>query len=62
MALGNIHICFCHSGFPHKTVHSFRNFLTVLPLSTVYNTETRKKLWIHASNIVCGAKGGVGTV
>ena len=31
------------SGFPHKTVHPFRNFLAVLPPPTLYKVETRKK-------------------
>ena len=48
--------------FPLKTVHPFRNFLAVLPLPTLYNVETRKKFWIQASNIVCGATGRVGPV
>ena len=29
---------------------------------TLYKDETRKKFWIHASNIVCGVRGGVGPV
>ena len=47
------------SRFPLKTVHPFRNFLAVLPPPTLYKVETRKKFWIHASNIVCGVRGGV---
>ena len=31
------------SGFPHKTVHPFRDFLAVLPPHTLYKVETRKK-------------------
>ena len=50
------------SRFPLKTVHPFRNFLAVLPPPTLYKVETRKKFWIHASNIVCGVRGGVGPV
>ena len=50
------------SRFPLKTVHLFRNFLAVLPPPTLYKVETRKKFWIHASNIVCGVRGGVGPV
>ena len=50
------------SRFPLKTVHPFRNFLAVLPPPTLYKVETRKKFWIHASNIVCGVRGGVGSV
>ena len=45
---------FVISRFPLKTVHHFRNFLAVLSPSTLYKVETRKKFWIHASNIVCG--------
>ena len=52
------------SQFPLKTVHPFRNSLAVLPppppLSTLYKVETRKKFWIHSSNIVCRVRGGVG--
>ena len=51
------------SRFPFKTVHPFRNFVTVLPPPTQYkSSKTRKKFWIHASNIVCGVRGGVGPV
>ena len=39
-----IFIFCCHSGFPHKTVYSFRNFLAVLPPPTLYKVETRKKI------------------
>ena len=42
------------SQFPHKTVHPFQNCLAFLPPPTLYKVETRKKFWIHASNIVCG--------
>ena len=31
------------SGFRHKTVHPFRNFLAVLPPPTLYKAENRKK-------------------
>ena len=47
------------SQFPLKPVH---HFLAVLPPPTLYKVETRKKFWIHASNIVCGVSGGVGPV
>ena len=53
------------SRFPLKTVHPFRKFLPVLPVlppPTLYKVETRKKFWRHASNIVCGVRGGVGLV
>ena len=46
------------SRFPLKTVHPFRNFLAVLLSTNLYKVETRKKICIHASNIVC--KGGWG--
>ena len=49
---------FCE--FHIKTVHPFRNFLAVLPPTTLCKVETRKKFWIHASNIDCGVRGGVG--
>ena len=47
------------SQFPLKTVHPFRNFLAVLPPPTLYKVETWKKFRTHASNIVCGVRGGV---
>ena len=50
------------SRFPIKTVHPFGNFLAVLPPPTLYKVKTRKKFWIHASNVVCGVRGGVGPV
>ena len=50
------------SRFPLKTVHPFQNFLAVLPPPTLYKVETWKKCWIHASNIVCGVRGGAGPV
>ena len=46
------------SRFPLKTVHPFRSFLAVLPPPNLYKVETRKKFWIHASNIVCDVRGG----
>ena len=48
--------------FPLKTVQRFGKFLAVLPPSILYKLETRKKFWIHASNIVCGVRGGAGPV
>ena len=55
-----IYLCvFCHSEVTYETVHPFRNFLAVLPSPTLYNVESRKKSWIHASNVVCGVRGGV---
>ena len=56
----NIHIFSVISRFPLKTVHSFRNFLAVLPPPTLCKVETQKQFWIHASNIVCEVTGGVG--
>ena len=53
---------FIISGFPHKTVHPFRNFLAVLPPLTLYKDETRGKFWIHSFNVVCGVRAGVGPV
>ena len=50
------------SRLPLKTVHHFRNLLALLPSPTLYKVETRKKFWIHASNIVCGVRGEVGAV
>ena len=47
------------SRFPLKTVHHFQNFLALLPPPIQYKVETRRKIWIHASNIVCGVRGGV---
>ena len=64
----DIHIFLSFLGFLLKqpgahpeTEHSFRNFLAVLP-PHLYKVETRKKFWIHASNIVCRVRGGVGPV
>ena len=50
------------SRFPLKSVRHFWNFLAILSPPTLYKVETRKKFWIHASNIVCGVRGGVGPV
>ena len=50
------------SRFPLKTMHPFQNFLAVLPPPTLYKVETLKTFWIHASNIVCGVRGGAGPV
>ena len=61
-ALQYIHIFSVISQFPLKTVHPFQNFLAVLPLPTLYKVETLKEFWIHASNTVCGMRGGVGPV
>ena len=57
-------IFFCHFSIPLKTVHLFQNFGAVLPPPppppTLYKVETKKKIWRHSSNIVCGARRGVG--
>ena len=55
----NIHIFLSFLGSLSKTVHHFRNVFAVLPPPTLYKVETRKKFWIHASNIVCGVRAGV---
>ena len=40
----------------------FGNFLAVVPPITLYNVESWKKFLIHASNIICGVRGGAGPV
>ena len=53
-----------------ETVLQYSYFLSFLGsllkqcilFKTLYKAETRKKFWIHASNIVCGVRGGVGPV
>ena len=50
------------SGIPHNKVHPFRNFIAVLPPPNLCKVGNRKKVWMHASNIVCGVRGGVGPV
>ena len=57
--LGTSTATFIFSRFPAlNAVNPFRNFLTVVPPPTLYKVETRKKFWIHASNIVLGVRGG----
>ena len=46
----------------HKRVHPFRNFLVVLPPPPYTKFKLGKKLWKHASNVVCGMRGGAGYV
>ena len=58
----NIHFFSVISRFSLKAVHPVRKFFAVLPPCTLYKVETRKKFWIHASNIVCGAREGGGPV
>ena len=41
------------SRFPLTRVHPFRNFLAVLPPPPYTKLKLGKKVWIHASNIVC---------
>ena len=50
--------------FPLKTVNPFRNFHAVLLPPTLCKVETRKRknFRIHASNVVCGVREGVGPV
>ena len=50
--------------FPLKTVNPFQNFHAVLLPPTLCKVETRKgkNFRIHASNIVCGVREGVGPV
>ena len=50
------------SRFPLKTVQRFRNFLAVRPPPPYTKLKLGKKFWIHASNIVCGVRVGVGPV
>ena len=53
------------SRFPLKTVHPFRHFLAVLPpLTQSWNSEKvlDTRFSLDASNIVCGVRGGVGSV
>ena len=58
-----IFIFFCYFSVPSKNSAAFsKQFLAVLPPPTLYKVETQKKFWIHASNIVCGVRGGVGPV
>ena len=60
----NIHIFLSFLGSLINSA-SYQNFLAVLPPPpppTLYKIETRKKFWIHASNIVCGVKEGVGLI
>ena len=58
----NIHIFLSFLASLLKQCILFENFLAVLPPPTVYKVETWKKFWMHASNIVCGVRGGVGPV
>ena len=54
-----IFIIFCNFCVPRITVQSFRTFLAVSPLN-LHKVKTRKKFWIHASNVVRGVREGVG--
>ena len=58
----NIHVFLSFLGSVLKQCIRFEILLQFsLPL-TLYKVETQKKFWIHASNIVCGVRGGVGPV
>ena len=48
---------FLNTGY-HKRVHPFRNVLVVLPPSPYTKLQLGKKFWKHASNVVCGVRGG----
>ena len=49
------------SQFTHNTVHPYRNVLTVPPPPpyTKSISKSKKKIGVHASNIVCGVKRGL---
>ena len=55
----NTHIFLSFLGFLLKQCISFE-FSGSSPSPTLYKVETRKKFWIHESNIVCGGRGGEG--
>ena len=57
-----IFIFFCYFSVPSLNSSAFSKFCCSSPSPTLYKVETRKKFWIHASNIVCGVRGGVGPV
>ena len=54
----NIHIFLSFLGSLLKQCIIFEFFCSS-PSPALYKVETRKKFWIHASNIVCGVRGGV---
>ena len=55
----NIHIFLSFLGSLLKQCILFENLLQYSLPHTLYKVETRKKIWIHVSNIVCGVRGGV---
>ena len=55
-------IFLCYFSVPSLNSSAFSKFCCSSPSPTLYKVETRKKFWIHASNIVCGVRGGVGPV
>ena len=43
-----------------RSESNFCHFLVVLASPTLYKVETWEKIWIHASDIVCWVRGGLG--
>ena len=58
----NVHIFLSFLGSLLNQCILFEIFLRFFLPPTLYKVETWKKIWIHASNIVCGVRGGVGPV
>ena len=58
----NIHIFLSFPASLLKQCILFKIFVAVLLPPTLYKVKTRKKFWIHVSNIVCGVREGVGPV
>ena len=58
----NIHIFLSFLGSLLKQWILFEILLQFSLPPPLYKIETRKKFWIHASNIVCGVREGVGPV
>ena len=61
--LGNLHNCITHwleIYSVNDLIHHLNKWGPVIPPSTLYKVQTRKKFWMHVSNIVCGVRGGVG--
>ena len=51
-----------HFPVPSQNSASFSKFWCSSPAPPpppLYKVETRKKFWIHGSNVVCGVRGGV---
>ena len=55
----NMHISLLFLRSLLKQCISFEIFLHFSLPPPLYKVETRKKFWIHASNIVCGMRRGV---